>query len=389
LEEVVKHVFTTVRRIVQGCGAVQSVGEEARRLGAGKVLVVTDPGVARAGILDVLLKCLEAAGLAAEAFTGVEPDPKIEVVGACLEAARKAGLDVVIGLGGGSSLDIAKASAALLANDGPVESFFGMELVPRPGLPLLLVPTTAGTGSEMTSICVLSDTKNNIKTAIVSEHLFARTVLLDPELTIGLPPAVTATTGMDALVHAIESYTGVRATPLTDLLNHEAIGLIAANLRQAFANGGNLAARENMLHASALAGMAFSNTQNGLIHALALAVGGRYPLPHGLLTAFICPWVLEYNLLANPKKFIEIARLFGERVDGLPEIEAARRCVKAVKALLDDLGIPYTLKSHGVARESIPDIARAAVGAGRLIGNNPRTVTRESVEKLLVANYGA
>ena len=251
----------------------------------------------------------------------------------------------------------------------------------------MLVPTTAGTGSEMTSICVLSDTKNSIKTAIVSDRLFAKTVLLDPELTLGLPPMVTATTGMDALVHAIESYTGVRATPLTDLLNHEAIRLIAGNLRQAYANGANLAARENMLHASALAGMAFSNTQNGLIHALALAIGGRYPLPHGLLTAFICPWALEYNLIANPAKYAEIARLFGEDTAGLPPVEAARLCVKAIKALLADLGIPWTLQGYGVAREALPDIALATVGAGRLIGNNPRRVTKESVEALLAANY--
>ena len=251
---------------------------------------------------------------------------KDEVGVDCVEqAAALAGADVVIGLGGGSSLDIAKAAAALSANPGPVSDYFGMDRVPQPGLPLMLVPTTAGTGSEMTSICVLSDTKNSIKTAIVSDRLFAKTVLLDPELTLGLPPMVTATTGMDALVHAIESYTGVRATPLTDLLNHEAIRLIAGNLRQAYANGGNLAARENMLHASALAGMAFSNTQNGLIHALALAIGGRYPLPHGLLTAFICPWALEYNLIANPAKYAEIARLFGEDTAGLPPVNAARQ----------------------------------------------------------------
>jgi alcohol dehydrogenase class IV len=376
-----------VGRIVEGRGAMRAAPEEARRLGAGKVLVVTDPGVAKAGLLEALLAVLAEAGLTAEAFTGVAPDPKVEVVDACLAAVRQAAADVVIGLGGGSSLDIAKAAAALSANAGPVSDYFGMDRVPQPGLPLMLVPTTAGTGSEMTSICVLSDTKNSIKTAIVSDRLFAKTVLLDPELTLGLPPMVTATTGMDALVHAIESYTGVRATPLTDLLNHEAIRLIAGNLRQAYANGANLAARENMLHASALAGMAFSNTQNGLIHALALAIGGRYPLPHGLLTAFICPWALEYNLIANPAKYAEIARLFGEDTAGLPPVEAARLCVKAIKALLADLGIPWTLQGYGVAREALPDIALATVGAGRLIGNNPRRVTKESVEALLAANY--
>ena len=382
------HAFNSVRRIVHGFGSIQSVGEEAKRLGAGKVLVITDPGLKKAGILDVLAKALEGSGLQAEFFTGVEPDPKIEVVDESLAAARKAKPDVIIGMGGGSSLDIAKATSVLMTNEGPIDKYFGMELVPKPGLPLLLIPTTAGTGSEMTSISVLSDTKNDVKKGIVSEHMFAKVVLLDPELTLGLPPALTATTGMDALVHAIESYTGVRATPFTDLLNRESIALVAANLRKAFANGTNKAARENMLYASCLSGMAFSNTQNGLIHAIALAIGGKFHLPHGLLTAFICPWVMEFNLLATPAKFIEIARLFGENIYGLPEIQAARLSVRAVKGLLDDLRIPYTLKNYGVPREAIGDIARATLGAARLINNNPRAVTEAEVVDLLKANYG-
>ncbi|WP_461208590.1 iron-containing alcohol dehydrogenase [Desulfocurvus sp. DL9XJH121] len=380
--------FNTVRRIVHGVGSIGQVGREVARLGGSKVLVVADPAMAQLGILDTVAGVLEGEGFGVASFTGVEPDPKIAVVDKSLEAGRAAAPDVVIGLGGGSSLDIAKVTAALLANEGPVEKYFGMELVPRPGLPLILVPTTAGTGSEVTSISVLSDTANNIKKAVVSEHLYASTVLLDAGLTVGLPPHLTATTGMDALVHAVESFTGLHATAYTDTLNRRAIGLIAANLRLAFAQGGNLDARENMLNASCMAGMAFSNTQNGLVHAIALAIGGRFPLPHGLLTAFICPWIMEYNLLANPAKFIEIARLFGEDVEGLSEIEAARRSVRAVRALLADLGIPTTLKSHGVTRESIPDIAQGAIGAARLIGNNPRAVTREAVERLLLENYG-
>lgn len=383
------HAFNTVRRIVHGFGSIKSVGDEAKRLGAGRVLVVTDPGVAAAGVLDTLLKSLDASGLETHCYKEVEPDPKIEVVEHCLAAAKLAVPDVIIGFGGGSSLDIAKATALMLTNEGPIDKYFGMELAPYPGVPLILIPTTAGTGSEVTSIAVLSDTKNDVKKGIVSEHIFARTVLLDPELTIGLPPALTATTGMDALVHAIESYTGVRATLVTDLLNKESIRLIADNLRKAYANGNNREARENMLMASCLAGMAFSNTQNGLIHAIALAIGGRFHLPHGLLTAFICPWVMEFNLLAAPEKFVEIARMFGQNVSGLPEIEAARLSVKAVKSLLDDLRIPYTLKSHGVPFEAIPDLARATMGAARLIGNNPRAVTEKHVVEILEANFGA
>ena len=379
--------FNTVRRIVSGCGCLESVGDEIKRLTGKKVLVVTDPGIKAAGLLDRMAKVLEGADIPYHFFTEVEPEPSIEVVAASLAAARAFSPDVIIGFGGGSSLDISKITSVMLTNAGPIEKYFGMELVPNPGIPLVLIPTTAGTGSEMTSICVLSDTQNKVKKGIVSEYMFARVVLLDPLLTIGLPPHVTAMTGMDALVHAIESYTGVRATVFTDTLNLQAIRMVAANLRKAYANGENREARENMLYASCLAGMAFSNTQNGLDHALALAIGGNFHLPHGLLTAFILPWVMEYNLLANPQKFIRIARAFGENTDGRPEIEAAMLSVKAIKSLLDDLDISYKLSQYNIPREEIPGLAKAAIGAVRLISNNPRKATEKDVIKLLQVNY--
>ena len=379
--------FNTVRRIVSGCGCLENLGDEIKRIPGKKALVITDPGIKAAGLLDVMAKALESANIPYLFFAEVEPEPSIEVVAASLAAAKAFGPDVIIGFGGGSSLDISKITSVMLTNDGPIEKYFGMELVPNPGIPLVLIPTTAGTGSEMTSICVLSDTKNKVKKGIVSEYMFARVVLLDPLLTIGLPPAVTAMTGMDALVHAIESYTGVRATVFTDTLNLQAIQMVAANLRKAYANGDNREARENMLYASCLAGMAFSNTQNGLDHALALAIGGKFHLPHGLLTAFILPWVMEYNLPANPQKFIQIARAFGENTDGLPEIEAARLSVKAIKSLLTDMDISYKLSQYNIPREEIPGLAKAAIGAVRLISNNPRKATEKDVIKLLEMNY--
>jgi alcohol dehydrogenase len=379
--------FETVRRITFGCGSLENLGAEIKRLDGSRVLVVTDPGLKSAGVLDPVAAALDKARLDYSVFAEVEPDPRVEVALAAAGAAKAYGPDVIVGLGGGSSLDISKVASVMLTNEGPIEKYFGMELVPKPGVPLVLIPTTAGTGSEMTSICVLSDTQNKVKKGIVSGHMFARTALLDPQLTLALPPRVTAMTGMDALVHAIESFVGVRASVFTDTLNLQAIRLVAANLRLAYANGANLAARENMLHASCLAGMAFSNTQNGLDHALALAIGGKFHLPHGLLTAFILPWVMEFNLIAAPKKFIEIAKAFGERTKRLSEIDAARLSVKAVKGLLDDVGISCKLSSYGVPREEFPALAKAAVGAVRLISNNPRSVTETDVIGILEANY--
>ncbi len=379
--------FNTVRRIVSGFDCLKSIGEEIKRLKGSKVLVVSDKGIQAAGLLDSLIENLDHAHIPYHIFAGVEPDPRIEVVAISLEAAKAFSPDVIIGFGGGSSLDISKVTSVMLTNAGPIEKYFGMELVPNPGIPLILIPTTAGTGSEMTSICVLSDTQNKVKKGIVSQHLFASVAMLDPALTLGLPPQITAMTGMDALVHAIESYTGIRATILTDTLNFQAIQMIAASLRKAYAQGGNREARENMLYASGLAGMAFSNTQNGLDHALALAIGGKFHLPHGLLTAFILPWVMEYNLLANPQKFIQIARAFGETTGGLTETEAAKLAVKAVKSLLNDLDISYQLSEYNVPKEEIPALAKAAIGAARLISNNPRKVTEKEVIKILEANY--
>jgi len=379
--------FNTIRRIVYGFGSLQELGDEARRLGGSKVLVITDPGIKTAGILDAVQQVIERAGLRCSAFSEVEPDPKIEVVSASLEAAKAFQPDLIVGVGGGSSMDISKVTSVMLANSGEIDSYFGMELVPSPGVPLILIPTTAGTGSEVTSIAVLSDTTNNVKKGIVSEHMFARVVVLDPELTLGLPPRITAMTGMDALVHAIESFTGRRATVFTDTLNLQAIRMIAANLRKVYANGSNRHARENMLYASCLAGMAFSNTQNGLDHALALAIGGRYHLPHGLLTAFICPWVMDYNLMAVPEKFLQIAEAFGEDISGTSPMEGARLAVLAVQDLLDDVGISYKLSSYGISQEEFPAIAKATVGAVRLISNNPRDVTEDNVIRLLEANY--
>lgn len=380
------NTFNVVRRIVHGYGCLTELGSEIKRLGGSKALVVTDPGIKAAGLLDGVGKVLAAANVPYAFFAEVEPDPKIEVVAASVQAAKDFGPDIIVGLGGGSSLDISKVTSVMLANPGPLENYFGMELVPQPGAPLILIPTTAGTGSEVTSICVLSDTRNNVKKGIVSQHMFARSVLLDPELTLGLPPHLTATTGLDALIHAIESFTGVRATPFTDGLNRQAIGLIAANLRLAYSNGDHRPARENMLYASSIAGLAFSNTQNGLIHAIGLAIGGKYHLPHGLLIAAISPWVMAYNAVAAPDKYIEIAKLFGEDVARRPPVEAARLAAKAVRSLLDDLSIAYKLSAYGVKAEDVPALAKATVGAVRLVGNNPRKVTEKDVAKLLEAN---
>ncbi len=381
--------FNGVARIVHNWGCIRTLPDEIRRIGqnVSKVLIVSDPGIKAVGIPDRVASILSEAGLTSRTFSGFRSDPPIEDAQASVAFARDYAPDMVIGIGGGSSLDIAKLTSAMLCNSGSISSYVGMELVENPGIPLILIPTTAGTGSEVTSICVLSDPENEIKRAVVSRHLYARTVLLDPELTTALPPRVTAMTGMDALVHAMESYTGKHATVFTDALNVEAIRIIGANLRRAFTSGEDREARQNMLFASCMAGMAFSNTQNGLDHAIALAIGGRFHLPHGLLTAFISPWVMDFNRVANPVKFARIAQALGENTSGISTDEAAKLSVRAVRSLVADLGISTKLSAYNIPRDVFPAIAKATVGAARLINNNPRAVTEEDVIGLLEANY--
>lgn len=276
-------------------------------------------------------------------------------------------------------MDISKAAAMMVSNAEPINQYAGMNLVPNPGLPTILIPTTAGTGSEVTSISVLSDTANHVKIGVVSDHMFARTVLLDPELTVGLPPHVTAFTGLDALIHAIESYTGRLASFLTEPLALEAIRLIAANLRIAYADGSNLAARTGMLRASLLAGMAFANTQTAGAHACALSLGGKFPIPHGIATSLMLPSVMKFNSIAAPEKFSRIAEIFGESTEGLGVMDSAELAIKAVVRLINDTGFTLGLENYKVTREDIPDLAKGAMNAVRLWNNNPRRADEAQV----------
>ncbi len=380
--------FSSGGRVVSGVGCLAGLGDVVRRLGARRVLVVTDPGVAAAGLAERLLDSLPSGPPAPLLFDRVEPEPTVPAVQDCLAAGREMGAELVVGLGGGSSMDVAKLVSVLLTNPGPVQSYYGIDLVPGPGVPLVCVPTTAGTGSEATNIAVLRDEERGIKAGVVSDHIFAACALLDPELTLGMPPALTAATGMDALSHALESYTGTRGSPFTDALNLAALELIGKNLPRAFADGGDIMARANMLQASCMAGMAFTNTQNALCHALAMAIGASHRLPHGLLCAITLPWAMEFNLTARPGRYARVARALGRPVEGLGEIEAAGQAVEAVRGLLEVLGISCRLGSHRVPRQDLPAIAEATLATQtRLLANNPREVTLGDALRLLEENY--
>ena len=375
-------IFSTTPRIVMGSGCVARLPEEVKRLGGASVLLVTDPGVVKAGIAARLTALLADAGLGVEVFDKVEADPRYEIVEDALAALRASGADLVIGLGGGSSLDMAKITAVMARNDGPVGRYFGIDLVPSRGLPTILVPTTAGTGSEVTPIVILSDHGEKLKKGVVSPFLFPACALLDAELTLGLPPAVTAATGMDALIHAVEAYTSINATPITDMLAKEAIKRIFHNIRTAYANGVNLAARENMLRGAMLAGMAFANAGVTAVHAFAYPIGAEFHIPHGIANTIMLVPVMRFNQTGNLKRFARLAHFFGVPTDGLADRQAAAAAVTALTELAEDLRVPQHLAAYGVKEEHVPALSEAVLLVTRLLANNPRKLTRDDAEAI-------
>jgi alcohol dehydrogenase class IV len=380
-------LFRTTRRILFGPGSIERLGSEAQLLKAKKILIITDQGVIQAGLLEAVEKSLQSVSLPFVIFDGVEPDPRIEVVEKSVQLAKKEGIDLIIGFGGGSSLDIAKVTSIMVTNTGKIDSFFGIDLVPNSGIPVILIPTTAGTGSEVTPIAILSDTKEKLKKGIVSPTLFPEVAILDPKLTIGLPPSVTAFTGMDALTHAIESYYSINATDLSDLLAFRAMELLSKNLRMAYAYGENLAARSCVLEGSLLAGIAFANAGVGAVHAFAYPLGGEFHLPHGLTNTLMLPYVMRYNILGCPSKFAQMAKAFGEKVEGISELVGAEIAVRYVERLSDDLRVPRRLRDVGIPEDAIPRLAEAAMKVTRLLANNPRKVTLEDAVAIYKSAY--
>ncbi len=374
--------FQTTGRIVMGAGSLKGLPDEIRRLDGSKVFIITDPGLVQAGIIKRVENLLSEAGIAFGRFDKVEPDPRFEIVLDALAQLKAEGADIVLGIGGGSSLDIAKVSAIMATNTGSIDSYFGIDLVPKPGLKKILIPTTAGTGSEVTPIAILSDNNEKLKKGIVSSHLLPDTALLDPELTVGLPSKVTAATGMDALIHAIESYTSKNATSITDVLAVQAMDLIYNNIRTACANGSNIEARSKMLEGSLLAGMAFTNAGVTAVHAFAYPIGAEFHIPHGIANTIMLIPVMEFNLMGNFSKFADIAGIFGEDTEGLTERRAAKLAVQALVELAEDLGVPRHLSEFGIIEEDIPGLAEGVMKVTRLLTNNPRDLTFEDAKNI-------
>jgi len=378
-------VFSTTPRIVMGPGSVKTIGTEVRAQGAKRVLIVTDKGVIGAGLLKSIEDSFKAAKIKFAVFDKVEPDPRYEIVAECVKAAQNCRAQMLVGIGGGSPMDIAKVSAVMLTNKGPIGAYFGINLIPKPGLPIILIPTTAGTGSEVTPIAILSDEGEKLKKGIVSPYLFPAIGILDPELTAGLPPHVTAATGMDALIHAIEAYTSINATTITDMYCLKAIELIYKNIRVAFAKGDNMEARGAMMEGALLAGIAFANAGVTAVHAFAYPIGAEFHIPHGIANTLMLPHVIRFNVLGNLEKFAQLAEPFGIPTEGLDNLAIVDKVIAAIDRLADDIRVPRHLADFGVKEKDINMLADGVMKVTRLLANNPRTLTLDDAKRIYKA----
>jgi len=365
-----------------GPGALAHLSEELGRLAAKKVLIVCDPGILNAGLVERIEKILSVKEIAYTLFSEVELEPSTDNVEKAGEVARSGDYEAIIGIGGGSSLDVAKGAAILVTNSGRMKDFMGIEQIPNPGLPTVLIPTTAGTGAEITLNAIYALKDEQVKKGVVSRHLRSAVAIVDPELTLSCPPKVTAAAGMDALVHAIESYTAIKATFHTDIYALKAIEMIGRSLRRAVFAGHDLEARADMAYGSFFAGVSLANAGVGAVHALAYPLGGRFHVSHGVSNALLLPYVLELNIVGHVEKFAKVAKALGQPVDGKAPWEAAESALTAIRRLSQDVGIPQRLSEVGVTSDDIEELTNSATGQTRLLSNNPRKLSKEDIKQI-------
>ena len=382
----VAYQFQTPTKIISGIGSTAEIIKELNDLHAKKVLLITDPGLVQAGVAQQVVEMLKQAAVEVEIFDAVEPDPSIQVATKAAEMAKNVKANVLIALGGGSAIDTAKSAALLVTNGGYLKDYAGVNKVVKPILPLIAVPTTAGTGSEVTIFAVMSDPDKQEKFTISSALIAPAVAVLDPLLTLKLPPSVTAFTGMDALTHAIEAFTSSIAQPATDALALSAIKLVLKHLPVAVGRGDNIKARDGMLQASLLAGIAFNNAFLGLAHAIASPLGGHFHVPHGLANAVMLPYVMEYNLPTAVRRYAEIGRALGLQAVGDTPRAVAEKTVAAITQLARDINIPEKLSNIGAKEELLPLVARDALKSIQL-KFNVRNASEKEILALLQKAY--
>lgn len=382
MSEIGNFEFVLPTRIVYGTGCIKNLPDEIRQMKHERPLIITDKGLIAAGVVKHITDILEEANIEYEIFDGIQPNPRDTTVMEAAKFAEEKNIDMLIAIGGGSSMDTAKSIGVILKEGGEIGDYEGLGKVSQPITDLVAIPTTVGTGSEVTFWSVITDTKRHFKMSVGSPLIAARLALVDPNLVETLPPSIVAATGMDALTHAIEGYTGKLSEPITDACGIYAIEMIGKNIRNAVYNS-DPDARGKLLLGSLIAGMCFGNSDIAGVHCMGEAMGGLYDLPHGISMAIMLPYVMEYNCVACIDKYIRIAKALGENVEGLSERDAAYKAVEAVRKLNEDLAIP-TLSEVNVKAEDIPELAeRSAVNVS--VDSNPRRAGKEDFRKIFEA----
>jgi alcohol dehydrogenase class IV len=381
--------FRVPALILVGSGAMEQVGEQCKKRGFQKALIVTDEIMRKIGLVNRMEDVLHRHDIQSVAYTDVNSEPVIEFVQAGLEMYQEQRCDFLLALGGGSPIDTAKAIAVMVTNPGSIEQYKGIGKIENAGAPLVAVPTTAGTGSEATIYTVITDQKTDVKMLIGSPHLMPDIAVVDPLLSLSSPPGVTAATGVDALVHAIEAYVSVKKQPMADMFSLSAIELISQNIRQAWSNGNNQEAREKVMLGALQAGIAFSNSSVALVHGMSRPIGANFHVAHGVSNAALLAVVTEFSLIGDPVRYGHIARAMGENIDGLGYMDAADMSVLAINRLIEDIKVP-SLRELGVDEEKLmelaPAMADAAIDSGSP-ANNPRKPTKQEIIELYARAY--
>lgn len=366
---------------MMGIGSLDEAIAALRQYHFRRALIVTDAGLAKAGVAEKVSKLLTEQDIQSVVFDGAKPNPTVGNVEAGLAILKQNQCDFVISLGGGSPHDCAKGIALCAANGGHIADYEGVDRSKKPQLPLVAINTTAGTASEMTRFCIITDEKRHVKMAIVDRNVTPLLSVNDPALMAAMPKGLTAATGMDALTHATEAYVSTAATPITDACALKAVTLISQNLRRAVSHGDDMTARENMAYAQFLAGMAFNNASLGYVHAMAHQLGGFYDLPHGVCNAVLLPHVEEFNASVSAGRLKDIAQAMGEKVDGLSDEEGAKVAIAAIRRLSKDIGIPNGLTELGAKLEDIPTLAANAMQDACGF-TNPRRAEQAQIEEI-------
>ncbi|WP_164745727.1 iron-containing alcohol dehydrogenase [Neobacillus mesonae] len=384
------HGLATIKNtteIIWGSGAVENVSSIIEKNKVKRVLVVTDPGIVKSGLIDLVTPQLK--NVEYTLFNEVEPNPSVQTVNKALDKCKELETDLIIGVGGGSPIDVAKAVAVVYTNGGSIVDYEGIDTFPNQSAPLLAIPTTSGTGSEVTSFTVITDTERNYKLTVGGTRVAAKWAIVDPQLTLTMPPGITASTGIDALVHAIESFTSRASFHYSEVLALDAVSLISGSLRKAFYQGDDLEARENMLLGSLTAALAFNNTRLGNAHAISHPLSAFFGIAHGIANGILLPTIMEFNLLSCPEKFARISEAIDPEVKG-SMLEKAYESVHLVRCLAKDIKIPTSIAELGINKAeyeaAIPAMARDALKSGNVLVN-PRKTKLEDIIDLYHAIY--